>query len=95
MLILLTLLGALQLTLSKSLLYGNLQHLGLGCNVLFNLHFVWIVFRAVATPVRHMGKKKVWSRFVYLKIGIWRGPDTNKQNPTPNSTYRMYAYKRR
>ena len=69
MLILLALLGALQLTLGKTLLYGNLQHLCLGCQVLLVLHFFWTVFRAVATPVRHMGKKKVWSRLVYLNGG--------------------------
>jgi hypothetical protein len=27
-------------------------------------------------------KNKKWESFVYLKIGIWRGPDTNKQYPT-------------
>lgn len=27
--------------------------------------------------------------FVYLAIGIWRGPNTNKQYPTPNSAYQM------
>lgn len=25
--------------------------------------------------------------FVYLTVGIWRGPRTNKQYPTPNSIY--------
>ncbi len=26
--------------------------------------------------------------FVYLTTGIWRGPETNKQYPTPNSISR-------
>ena len=39
----------------------------------------------VPTPraVGYMQKESV-ELFVYLKIGIWRGPRTNKQYPTPN-----------
>lgn len=33
-------------------------------------------------------KKESVELFVYLTTGIWRGPSTNKQYPTPNSIYR-------
>ena len=29
--------------------------------------------------------------FVYPVVGIWRSPDTNKQNPTPNRHTKRYA----
>ena len=33
----------------------------------------------------HGKSKKSVESFVYLTTGIWRGPETNKQYPTPNS----------
>ena len=35
------------------------------------------------TPIWLLIKKESVELFVYLTIGIWRGPGTNKQYPTP------------
>ena len=44
----------------------------------------------IATPIWPFSvKKESVELFVYLTIGIWRGPNTNKQYPTPNSARMM------
>ena len=50
---------------------------------------ITVKFLTVSTPaaVGYKQKESV-ELFVYLTTGIWRGPSTNKQYPTPNRIYR-------